>query len=201
MVERLNRELTLTADQQKKIKAIYEKAFQGAGQASSNGATGAAARRQRMQQQNNAQNDFRKRFEQTNAEIKKVLTPEQQKKFDAMPRFGNGRGMGMNVDQRIARMDERLKLSAAQKAKLKTIMERQSQEMQKMFQQRQQQGGQQNGNWQAMQAEGEKIRAKNQKEIESVLTPAQQKQYQAMQEEQRQRMQQRMQQGGGGNQR
>ncbi len=203
MVERLNRELTLTADQQKKIKAIYEKAFKEASPSGDKGATGAAARRQRMQQQNNTQNDFRKRSEQINAEIKKVLTPAQQKKFEAMPRFGNGRGMGMNVDDRIANMDKRLKLSADQKKKLKTIFEKQNQVMQKRMEEMRQQmeqggqqGGQQDGNRQARMAAMQKEHEQNQKEIESVLTPAQQKLYRAMQEEQRQQWQQRQ---GGGN--
>ena len=199
MMDRLNRELNLTADQQKKIKAIYEQSFKNATPSNDKGATGAAARRQRMAQQNNAQDDFRKRIEQTNAEIKKVLTPEQQKKFDAMPR-GGGRGMG-NVDERINRLDERLKLTAAQKTKLKAVFEKQNQAMQKRMEQMRQQGDnqQQGGDRQAMMDEMRKEREKGQKEVEAVLTPEQQKQYRAMMEEQQKQWQQRQEQRGGGN--
>lgn len=195
MVERLNRELSLNADQQKKIKAIYEKAFKSAAQSGDSVATGAAARRQRIAQQNNAQDDFRKRMEKINADIKKVLTPEQQKKFDAMPRFGGGRGM--SVEDRIARLDERLKLSADQKTKLKVIFEKQNQAMQKRFEEMRQNTDNSQTARDSMRKTMEADRAKNEKEIESILTADQKKTYQAMQAEMEKQMKERAQQRGG----
>jgi periplasmic protein CpxP/Spy len=195
MVEWLNRELTLNADQQKKIKALYEKAFKSATQSGDSAATGVAARRQRMAQQNTAQDDFRKRMEQTNAEIKKALTPDQQKKFDVLIQRSRG---GMSVENRIARLDERLKLSPDQKKKLQAIFEKQNQAMQKRFEEMRQGSGDSQSARDSMRKNMEADRAKNQKEVEAILTPDQKKTYQTMQAEMEQQRQQREQQRQGG---
>jgi Spy/CpxP family protein refolding chaperone len=82
MVDRIDQAVTLTADQKAKIKDIYAK---------------------NMEKMREAQGqDRRAIMEAQRAEVRAVLTPEQQKKFDDMPqgqRGGKGGGKGKRNDQ------------------------------------------------------------------------------------------------------
>lgn len=74
MVERLDQAVTLTADQKTKIKDIYAK---------------------NMEKMRDAQGQDRRAVMQAQRdEIRAVLTPEQQKKFDDMPQRGGKGGKG-----------------------------------------------------------------------------------------------------------
>ena len=75
MLARLDEAVTLTADQKTKVTDIYKK------MADQIGALAQEDRRTKGQDIRTA----------TNAEIRALLTPDQQKKFDAMPQ---GRGPG-----------------------------------------------------------------------------------------------------------
>ncbi|HXE07839.1 MAG TPA: hypothetical protein VN612_08085 [Acidobacteriaceae bacterium] len=77
-VERLDAAVTLTADQKTKVKAIYD------------------ADQKKMEDMRTAQDPdmmtkMRAMREDENKQIRALLTPEQQTKFDAMPQ-GRGRG-------------------------------------------------------------------------------------------------------------
>lgn len=87
MIARLTSELNLTAEQQRKIEALYIKIFPETVRSS------APAHPQDMPQ-NTSQDEWKKRVEQTEVEIDKVLTPEQRKKYSALqekrqPQGGN----------------------------------------------------------------------------------------------------------------
>jgi periplasmic protein CpxP/Spy len=82
-VERLDTAVTLTADQKTKVKAIYD------------------ADQKKMEDMRSAQDpDMMTKMQamraDENKQIRALLTPEQQTKFDAMPqgRRGGGGGMG-----------------------------------------------------------------------------------------------------------
>jgi Spy/CpxP family protein refolding chaperone len=191
-IESLDRELNLTPDQEKKIRAIMEKAFKTP--PPRNGAPaqgGASSRRDRLNQDRNTSNPA----SQVNAEIKKVLTPEQAKKYDALPqpgRGGFGQGArGFSVDDRVKQISERLKLTSDQQKKIRAIYEKQGEEMRKMFEQMGQ-----GGDREAMRETMQKQREKNEKEVEALLTADQKKAYAAW----RQEMSQQFQRGGNGGQ-
>jgi hypothetical protein len=69
MFVNLTATLALSVEQQEKIRAIYDRIFPET--------TPGYSKRKR------SQDDWRKRVDTMNAEIKQALTPEQQKKFDA----------------------------------------------------------------------------------------------------------------------
>jgi Spy/CpxP family protein refolding chaperone len=174
-ITNLNRQLNLTADQQKKIRAIFEDAYK-----TSQPANGQQSRRERLV----ANRDPQKQQEETDAKIRKVLTAEQVKKYEAMPRGGRGQfGGGMNTQTRIDALDKQLTLTADQKTKLKSILDKNQENMRKLFEQ--QQGSQDR---EARRATMQKERDRMNKEFEAVLTPEQVKKYRAAQEQQRQRM-------------
>lgn len=75
-VERLDKALTLTAEQKTKITAIYKE------QAAAMEAIPAEERREKMMEMGKA----------TREKVRATLTPEQMKKFDDMPQMGGGRG-------------------------------------------------------------------------------------------------------------
>ncbi len=77
-VERLDKALTLTAEQKTKITAIYKE------QAAAMEAIPAEERREKMAEMGKA----------TREKVRATLTPEQMKKFDDMPPMGGGRGPG-----------------------------------------------------------------------------------------------------------
>jgi len=185
-IQFLDQQLNLTPDQEKKIRAIMEKSFKTPPPAAGSSA-GASSRRARLNQDRTT-TDPRS---QINAEIKKVLTADQAKKYDSLPQQGPRQGQfgrgGMNIDDRVEQMTQRLKLTADQKKKVRAIYEKQGEEMKKMFEQ-----AGQNGNREAMRETMMKQREKNEKEIEALLTAEQKKMYAAW----RQEMSQQRQRGG-----
>lgn len=209
-IEQLKTELKLTADQEKKIRAIYQEAMsaprqqnaqQGNATQQRNGSSGAASRRDRLVAERNTNANNASGRNQIDEKIKKVLTAEQVKKFDAMPRGFGGRGGGQfdpaqMIQRRLDSMERDLTLTADQKTKIKAILEKSGNSMRQAFQPPQQ--GQEPDR-DAMRAAMEKIRTQEAKEIEAVLKPDQVKKYRAQQAEQQQRMRERQQNGGGGN--
>lgn len=207
MVERrvsmLDRQLNLTSDQEKKITEILKKAYQPPSQGNNTqGNTGnrAASRRDRLNQDRNANSSSQR--EKTDAEIKKVLTPEQAKKYASLPRGGMRGGMGMSVEDRVEQYNTRLKLNADQKKKLQTILERQDTERRASFEKMRESSDREASRetmMKTMQAQNEKFT----KEIDSILTAGQKKEHAAMQKEFTDRMRSmgRNGQGGQGGQR
>lgn len=109
---------------------------------------------------------------------------------------GQGRGgMMMKPEDRVKQLDEKLKLSDDQKAKLTTVFTEQADAMKKMREEAQ------GGDREAMREKMQKMRADNDAKVNAVLTEDQKKTYKTWQEEQRAEMQKRMQdrQGGGNN--
>lgn len=176
-VEMLDRQLNLTPAQEKKITEILKKESKSAPAAKT---TASASRRDRLNKAKSTENGR----EKVDAEIKKVLTPAQAKKYGEMSSRNRGQ---FSADNQIQRLDARLKLTAQQKQKLRVILENQSKEMQKMTPQ---QNGQEVDR-EKMRANFEKMREKTNKQIEAILTPQQKKEYAAMQKERQERMQTR----------
>jgi len=109
---------------------------------------------------------------------------------------GPGRGgMMMKPEDRVKQLDEKLKLSADQKAKLTVVFTEQAESMKKMRDEMQ------GGDRDSMREKMQKMRADNETQVTAVLTDDQKKAYKTWQEEQRAEMQKRMQerQGGGNN--
>ena len=181
-IDQLDKAVSLTPDQKKKIRAIYEVNEKNRTQppAQSSGDK-PNARRDRL----NQSQQMGGRGQALNQEIEKVLTPAQVKKLTAS-RNQSG------IDRQIERLSS-LKLTEDQKKKLRTVFENQSARSQKMREQRQSQGQGQSQDQQAMMDAFRKIQEENNKEIVKVLTPAQAKQYTDMQ----QQMMNRRGQGGG----
>ncbi len=75
-MEKLDGALKLSADQKAKIEAIWEKAEERTAEIREK--NGLRKRKQRR--------ELRGVMQETRAEVRAVLTPEQQKIFDAMPR-------------------------------------------------------------------------------------------------------------------
>ena len=75
-VERLDKALTLTADQKTKIAALFKE------QATAMEAIPQEERREKMMEMMKA----------TREKVRALLTPEQAKTFDEMPPMGGGRG-------------------------------------------------------------------------------------------------------------
>jgi Spy/CpxP family protein refolding chaperone len=92
------------------------------------------------------------------------------------------------MQQRIEMMTQRLQLTPEQVAKLKPILQKQSEEMGELRQKA-------NGDFQSVRPEMQKLREKTDKAVEEILTDAQKKDYETMQAEMRNRR------GGGGRQR
>jgi Spy/CpxP family protein refolding chaperone len=199
-IQSLDRELNLTPDQEKKIRAIMEKAFKNPPprEGAPSQDRSASSRRDRLTQDRNTSNPM----SQLNTEIKKVLTPDQAKKYDALPQPGRGFGQGgrgFSVDERVKTITERLKLTADQQKKIRALYEKQNEEMRKMFEQMSQ-----GGDREAMGETMRKQREKNEKDIEALLTADQKKAYAAWRQEmtqQRQRGGNRDQRGGNNGQR
>ena len=183
MVERLDTTLKLTADQKKKIKAIYEENFKNMGAQQQTGpgtqpqpGSRPNARRDRLTQTRETAN----RGDAINQQIEKVLTPDQVKKYREMR---SQRGGGFTVDSRIERLDEQLKLTDDQKKKLRPIFEKQNVQFQKM-RESMQEGQDQT----AMRESFRKIGEDSDKEIVKILTAEQAKKYAEMQKEMQNRM-------------
>ena len=105
---------------------------------------------------------------------------------------GPGGRMGINPEARVKQLDEKLKLSDDQKAKLTTIFTEQVEAQKKL---REEAGGDR----QAMMEKMQKMRADLETKIGSVLNDEQKKTYKAMVEEQRAEMEKRMKERQGGN--
>ncbi|MDP2981906.1 MAG: hypothetical protein Q8O92_01075 [Candidatus Latescibacter sp.] len=181
-IDQLDKAVSLTPDQKKKIRAIYEENEKNRTQppAQSSGDR-PNARRDRL----NQSQQMGGRGQALNQEIEKVLTPAQVKKLAA---FRNQSG----IDRRIEQLSS-LKLTDDQKKKLRTVFENQNARMQKTREQRQSQGQDQSQDQQAMMETFRKMQEENNNEIKKVLTAAQAKQYDDMQ----QQMMNRRGQGGG----
>jgi len=101
---------------------------------------------------------------------------------------GPGGRMGANPEARVKQLDEKLKLSDDQKAKLTTIFTEQGEAQKKL---REEAGGDR----QAMMEKMQKMRAELETKISAVLNDEQKKTYRAMVEEQRAEMEKRRQGG------
>jgi periplasmic protein CpxP/Spy len=190
MITNLNTQLNLTADQQKKIRAIYDESFKSMQNASRDTTM---SRRDRLVagRNQNQQN----RFAEIDAKIKKVLTAEQVKKYEAMPRPGRGGFGGGDPASRIERLDQQVTLTADQKKKLLPIFEKSQANMDKM-----RESMQDSQDRDARRAAYQKEQDRFNKELEAVLTADQVKKYRAAQEQMRQQFQNRQGQGQGQNQ-
>jgi Spy/CpxP family protein refolding chaperone len=175
-ISNLTRELNLTTDQQTKIRAILEESVKSIRTAR---VDTTLSRRDRLV----ASRDMQKRQDEIDAKIKKVLTAEQVKKYEALPSGRGQFGGGMNIDTRLDFLDKQLNLTAEQKKKIRPILEKNAENMRSIFANRKE-GEERSVLFEAMRKE----RDRASKEIEAVLTPEQAKKYRAVQEEQRQRM-------------
>ena len=86
-LQELDAELKLTDDQKRRIEAIWDKAEQKAQEIKSDDDLGRRKRRVAA----------REAMKATHAEVRAVLTPEQQKRFDAMPRGGKRRNQNSDT--------------------------------------------------------------------------------------------------------
>jgi hypothetical protein len=189
----------LTADQKKKIRAVWEEAQKTRGQRpqaqtppppqtptappADNGRPNTRRDRldqqqqqtQQTQQQQGGRGGFgRGGFGGLNPEIEKILTPAQQKKWQTF------QAQNM-IDRRIEGLSG-LNLTEDQKTKLRTVFENQNARQMKMREQMQ--GQDQNQDRQAMMDTFRKMQEQNNNEIKKVLTPAQAKQYDDMMQQQ-----------------
>ncbi|WP_412467897.1 hypothetical protein [Pedobacter sp. KLB.chiD] len=106
---------------------------------------------------------------------------------------GGGPGrMMMKPEERVKLLDEKLKLSDDQKAKLTAVFTEQAESMKKMREEMQ------GGDRDAMREKMQKMRADHNAKVTAVLTEDQKKTYEAWQKEQREEMEKRRQ-GGGNN--
>ena len=190
MVERLDTTLKLTADQKKKIKALYEENFKArqaqqtttGTQKQTNTTTqpqaGARpnARRERLTQTRETEN----RGNELDQKIEKVLTPDQVKKFREMR---SQRGRGFTPESRVETLNEQLKLTDDQKKKLLTIFQKQTEQFQKM-----RESAPEGQDRTAMMESFRKIGEESDKEITKILTAEQAKKYAEMQKEMQNRM-------------
>lgn len=106
---------------------------------------------------------------------------------------GPGGRMGTNPEARVKQLDEKLKLSDDQKAKLTTIFTEQGEAQKKL---REEAAG---GDRQAMMEKMQKMRADLETKVSSVLNDEQKKTYKAMLDEQKAEMEKRMKERQGGN--
>jgi Spy/CpxP family protein refolding chaperone len=178
MIERIDKAVTLTPDQKKKIQAIYEKNMKDHEQSAGDSTT---SRRDRL----NQSRERGRRGEAVNQEIEKVLTTEQVKKFREMRRQSSG----FSVDTRIEQLNTSLNLTDEQKKNIRPILEKEGEKFQNMRSQMQE--GQDRS---ARMESFRKIREETDAEIIKILTPEQVKKYKEMQEQMRSRMQNRRQQ-------
>ena len=111
------------------------------------------------------------------------------------PGGGPGGRMGMNPEARVKQLDEKLKLSDDQKAKLTTIFTEQA-DAQKKMREEAQAGG---GDREAMMEKMQKQRAELETKVTAVLNDEQKKAYKAMLDEQKAEMEKRMKERQGGN--
>lgn len=167
----LKKELTLTAEQEKQVREILEKSVQDAKEK----ADTPKARRERLKREK----EMQKQREIVDAKIKKVLSEEQIRKFDAMPEMERRARGVMDIDARLDQMEKRLNLTAEQKQKLRPVLERQDDHMRKLFEKTREE----NAVRDSMRVVMKNEREKSSKEIEAVLTPGQIKEYRAWQEE------------------
>jgi Spy/CpxP family protein refolding chaperone len=86
-LQELDRELELTDDQKQRIEAIWDRAEQKAREIKADDDLGRRKRRIAA----------REAMKATHAEVRAVLTPEQQKRFDAMPRGGKRRNQNSDT--------------------------------------------------------------------------------------------------------
>ncbi len=178
-VSMLDRQLNLTPEQEKKITEILKNSYQSPSRESGN----TSSRRARLNQDRAANNTGQR--EKVDAEIKKVLTAEQAKKYDTLPQGRQRGGMGMSVENRVEQYATRLKLTDDQKKKLQSIIERQDEERRASFEKMRESRGsgssdaQREAMTKTMQAQNEKFA----KEIDSILTAEQKKEHAAMQKE------------------
>jgi len=115
------------------------------------------------------------------------------------PAGGPGGRMGMNPEARVKQLDEKLKLSDDQKAKLTTIFTEQADAQKKMREERTE--GQGGGDRQAMMERMQKSRAELETKVTAVLNDEQKKTYKTMLDEQKaeneKRMKERQERSGG----
>ncbi len=112
-LDEIKQELNLTADQEAKIKPIFEKRREAFKTIKQDESLSREAKREKM----GALRD------QTRKELAGVLNNEQLQKLDAkMENRGKGMGKGDHM-ARMQRMSEELNLSDAQKSKVRTVMQ------------------------------------------------------------------------------
>lgn len=107
-----------------------------------------------------------------------------------------GGRMGMNPEARVKQLDEKLKLSDEQKAKLSVIFTEQAEAQQKM---REERSAGEAGDRKEMMEKMQKSRAELETKVAAVLNDEQRKSYKAMLDEQKAEMEKRMQERRAGN--
>lgn len=103
--------------------------------------------------------------------------------------MGNRIGVMMKPEDRVKQMDEKLKLSDDQKAKLTTLFTEQADAVKKAREDAKANAGEKRADMETM----KKLREENEAKMNAILTADQQKAYKAMQDEQRAKMRERMQ--------
>lgn len=167
----------LTADQKKKIQAIWEEAQKNREQQPPAAGERPNARREQLNQSQQSMRGGGQFGFGLSPEVEKVLTPDQVKKYQAYQKQAN-------IDRQLERLNN-LNLSDDQKKKLGTIFGKQSEDMQKM------RVKMRDMEPQARMDAIRKMREENDKEIVKVLTPDQKKKYDEMQQQMRERSQNR----------
>lgn len=151
-VETLNKAVTLTADQQAKILKIYTDLAANAQQGGRGGFGGGFGGG-------------------LPADVEKVLTPDQVKKYAAYT-------LQQSVDRRITQIDEAVTLTADQKKKIVPILEKETKATTALMAEMRAQG--ENADRQAMMDKMTALRAETDKALESILTKDQLTKYSAM---------------------
>jgi Spy/CpxP family protein refolding chaperone len=170
----------LTADQKKKITAIWGAAEKNREQQPPAAGERPNARREQLNQnRQSGQGGGRMGgFGMLSPEVEKVLTPEQVKKYQSNLKKEN-------IDRQLDRLKD-LNLTDAQKKKLTAIFEKQNETMRQNMEKMQG-----NQDPQARMDAFRKMREASDKEIMTVLTPDQKKKYEDMQQQMREWMQNR----------
>jgi len=165
--DRLATQLSLSAEQKAKVLALFTKQNE--------------ARQKAFQRGDREGNRaaMEKLREETNKEMKSILTADQFAKYESIrggmgPRAGGpGAGPGglgpMSAQERTERLAKELSLSAEQKAKVLTVFTEQEKERQKAMANRDDRG--------AMRAAMEKQREQTEKKLKEILTKEQYTKY------------------------
>lgn len=164
-LEEMKQELNLTADQEAKLKPIFEKRREAFKTIKQDDSLSREAKREKMGALK----------AETRTELEGVLNKEQLQKLDAKME-SRGKGKGKHKGDRLAkmqRMSEELQLSDAQKAQMRDIMQDAKAERELILEAN-------NGDRKAAKAELKAHRQKTKSAMRAVLTPEQAQKFDAM---------------------